>query len=70
MERIAAWWLNALLSNLTGKGRRDGYHGWMRTQDVFFFENFFEILLGGSAAQTPRILAGGALPPQTIPLVG
>ena len=32
-----------------------------------FFEKFW---LGGAAPQTPRILAGGASPPQTPPLTG
>ena len=31
---------------------------------------FFRFWLGGAAPQTPRILAGGASPPQTPPLNG
>ena len=42
---------------------------------LFFriFQNFsknFRFWLGGAAPQTPRILAGGASPPQTPPLTG
>ena len=34
------------------------------------FQPGFKFWLGGAAPQTPRILAGGPSPPQTLPLTG
>ena len=62
----------ALLINTALWGRFQGnkkvtWKKLRRKKKTFFFCFFEKFWLGGAAPQTPRVLAGGAKPPQTPP---